>query len=613
MEEATGSAGGRRRPWGRLALAACVLCAAARGARAEPIVPIAGNAPPVAAALAADATPPGPSTLGMALYLAPRHEAELRRLLRRQHDPTSPDYHRWLSAPEYQARFGATQADVDALATWLGTHGFTVVSADVRLAKIAFTGDVATAAAAFQVAIAGSRDGRWFANVDAPKLPARLAKKVRHVAGLTNATATTMHTIIGDPSINDGLTTGHFGPPDVWTYYDERSLLDAGMNGAGQCIAALEGSDVDQTSLDLFDTVFGLPPLVPGQNFATVFPDGAPGVAPPTNGRSPAYDEALVDLEYAHGIAPGAQVVLYAGNFPSLGTQGLVDGLRAATSDDRCAVVTISWAQCGEPKSFFRMLDDSYKRGAAQGQTIFVATGDVGVAAPAFSRRTGGCVAPTKPGIEENAGSPNVVAVGASQIKPPQFDAQGNDTGVGVPAETVWFFDVQHILKAASTGGVSKIFPKPRWQKLVKSVRFKKRAVPDVVLGGQSNAFPGYWSCLDFGLDTTGAATGPKCLVGGGTSVAAPQWAGILAVLVQKKGARLGNINPTLYALASAHVANLAAVGIRDITEGSNGYYPLPGYDAGPGYDLASGWGSVDVATFANAFLGFTPTKGKKK
>ena len=61
-----------------------------------------------------------------------------------------------------------------------------------------------------------------------------------------------------------------------------------------------------------------------------------------------------------------------------LGTQGLVDTLHAATADNRCGAITISWAQCGEPKSFFRMLNDSYARGAAQGQSIFVATGDDG-------------------------------------------------------------------------------------------------------------------------------------------------------------------------------------------------------------------------------------------
>ena len=113
----------------------------------------------------------------------------------------------------------------------------------------------------------------------------------------------------------------------------------------------------------------------------------------------------MLDVEWAHGIAPGAQIVLYAGNYAALQTQSLVNTLVAATTDNRCPVITISWAQCGEPKSFFKMLDKSYKRGAAQGQTIFVATGDVGVAGPTnFDSKTGGCQIPSKPNIEENAG-----------------------------------------------------------------------------------------------------------------------------------------------------------------------------------------------------------------
>ncbi len=580
-------------------------------ATAEPLVALPDHRPAAAAELAAEGPAPASTRLTMQLYLAPRHAAELDRLMRDQQDPASPAYHRWLDAAEYEARFGPTPRDVATLSRWLARHGFTVTFASAAEGRIAFEGAVATAAASFRVPIAGSRDGRWYANVGDPKLPASLAAKVRHIDGLHNLSASTMQFQITDPHNNNGLTSDHFAPPDVWTYANVTPLLNAGLDGRGQCVSALEGSDVDAASLADFDGVFGLPPLVAGQNFDTVYPDGPPGIATPTSNRgSPAYAEALVDIEYAHGLAPGAQVVLYAGNLPALGTRGLVDTLRAATTDNRCGTITISWAQCGEPKSFFKMLDDSYKRGAAQGQSIFVATGDVGVAAPVFSRKAGGCVAPKKRGIEENAGSPNVTAVGATEITPPEFDANGNDTGVGTPAEAVWFIDVvEHRFLSASTGGVSHIFKKPRFQKGVHRPKFRKRAVPDVCFGGGTASSPGYWECLDIGLYQTGTAIGPTCSVGGGTSVAAPQWAGILAILQQKKGARVGNIDSQLYAMALANASNLAAVGIRDVTQGNNGYFPLTGYPAGPGFDLASGWGSVDVAAFVNAFTNFVPVR----
>jgi subtilase family serine protease len=280
-----------------------------------------------------------------------------------------------------------------------------------------------------------------------------------------------------------------------------------------------------------------------------------------------------------------------------------VNTLVAATTDNRCPIVSISWAQCGVPKSFFKMLDNYYKRGAAQGQTIFVATGDVGVAGPTlFDRRTGGCQVPRKPTVEENAGLPNVTAVGATEIRGAQYDDAGFVVGVGTPPEQVWYFNIQNLIQAASTGGVSAVFKKPKFQKGIKSVKFKKRAVPDVCLGGGNPAFPGFWECLDLGLFSTGVAEGPTCTTGGGTSVAAPQWAAVVAIIVQKRG-RVGNINPQLYAMAKANLANLAAVGIRDVTVGHNSYFPLTGFNAGPGYDLASGWGSIDVGAFVNAFL----------
>jgi kumamolisin len=577
--------------------------------RAEPFVALTDNHSEMAAEIAQEGHAPAARTMRMQVYLAPRNERELDRLVADQQNPASPRYHRWLGADEYERRFGPTQADVDEVSRWLGGNGFRVTYASAAEGRIAFEGDVGTTERSFQTRIAASLDGKYFANATDPMVPAWLAPKIGYVAGLHNLSASTMNSIIADPKNNNGITNAHFGPPDVWTYYNEHGLLAASMDGTGQCISALEGSDVDQASLTDFDTVFGLPAFVQGQNYDTVYPDGPTGIEPPVDNRSAqAYAEALVDIEWAHGVAPGAEIVLYAGNHGGLGTQGLVDTLKAATSDNRCAVLTISWAQCGEPKSFFRMLDQSYKRGVAQGQSIFVATGDVGVAAPTlFDRRTGGCRIPTRPEIEENAGSPNVTAIGATQVQNAQYDGSGIDSGVGMPAEAVWDFNIGTFIQGATTGGVSAVFKKPKFQKGIKSAKFKKRGVPDICLGAGIPARPGYWECLDFGLAHNGVSVGPSCTSGGGTSVAAPQWAAVVAIIAQKKNARVGNIDPQLYAMAKANLSNLAAVGIRDVTDGNNTYLPLTGYNAGPGYDLASGWGSIDIGNFVTAFTGFTP------
>src|SRR5262249_22931977 len=160
-------------------------------AMAEPSVALLDHRPPAAADLAAEEPAPASTRLTMQLYLAPRHAAELDRLVRDQQDPASPTYHRWLDAAEYEARFAPTPRDVAVLSRWLVHHGFRVTLASAAEARIAFEGSVATAAAALRVPIAGSRDGRWYANVGDPKMPSSLAAKVRHIDGLHNLSATT--------------------------------------------------------------------------------------------------------------------------------------------------------------------------------------------------------------------------------------------------------------------------------------------------------------------------------------------------------------------------------------------------------------------------------------
>ena len=80
----------------------------------------------------------------------------------------------------------------------------------------------------------------------------------------------------------------------------------------------------------------------------------------------------------------------------------------------------------------------------------------------------------------------------------------------------------------------------------------------------------------------------------GGTSIGAPQWAGLTAIADQAAGQRLGNINPALYSIATGRDYSRA---FHDITEGNNSFAGVTGYSAAPGWDAASGWGSP-IASF---------------
>ncbi len=625
------------KPAKTLVLAVLMVLFAIAPALAQSFTPLVGDHPDAAADMAAQGiAAPTYQPLQMEVYLNPRNQAQLKQLLQDQQDPQSPKYHKFLTPDEYDQQFGPSDDDVAQVSNWLTSQGFTVTGGSAHDRRIVFTGDVATAQAAFLVHFAGSRDGTKYANVDDPQVPEELAPKISYLSGLDNLNHNHWNALIPDPPAN--ITVPKFGPTDIRTFYNEGPLLSDGLNGSGQCIAVSEGSDVDQASLKTFNDAFGLPEFTPGTNYFSVFPDGSPGTPGSDSGAAP-YSEALLDIEYAHGLAPEAAIVLYAANAGTSASnpaQALVDTAIAATSDKvhQCHTLAISWAQCGEPSSFFTNLEkNAFMPGVAQGQSIFVATGDVGAAAPA----PGSCTVPPKPAkpyIEENAGSDYVTAVGASMFEA-TYNGSNNDTSTDANTkESVWNINLNilnfFVHKAASTGGYSKIFPLPMWQKGVVTGKF--RAVPDLVLAGgdlggmltetenkktgkaiikgTDFAAPGFWICYDQGLaSSSNSSTGPACTVDGGTSIVPPQYAAIFAIINQKTAAPMGQglINPKLYAMARANLKNLAKVGILDITTGNNSYLPVKGYAAKKGFDVASGWGAIDFTNFVNSFIAFTP------
>lgn len=633
----------------KLAGAAFMLLSVLPVARGEETVALTGNHPDAVSQIASQGNAPGYQPLKMQIYLAPRNQAQLDELSEEQQDPSSPQYHHWLTPAEFNQRFGPSDADVAQITQWLKGQGFTVTFSSAQQRRIAFTGDVTTAQAAFQVQIAQSSDGKRFGNIEDPRVPASFAPKIAYLAGLDNLHANVWNTDIADPPYNNnGFNSPLFGPPDIETFSDETPLLTAmpPLNGTGECIAVSEGSDVDLASLNYFNTIFSLSQLTQGSNFVSVFPPdpsfpagAAPPAEPPgSDGAGQPYSEAILDVEYAHGLAPGAEIVFYAsdaGTGAADPAGDLVDTISAIVNDanHHCLSVAVSWAQCGEPSSFFTNLSSLFQQGASEGQTFFVATGDFGTAAPS----PGNCDVPPVPrhqNIEENAASPYVTAVGASMFQA-TYDGAGNDTSTDADTtQYVWDYILTSNFsffrgQGASTGGYSKVFLRPTWQNKVAGISGKFRAVPDLVLGGGNLGgkenievpkkgsikitgslydAPGFWECLDLGYDEgEGTSEGPSCTLVGGTSIVPPQYAAIFSIVNQKTAsAGQGLINPTLYAMAQANLKNLKSVGIIDILSKNNAYPPEPGYSAHKGFDLASGWGAIDINQFVTSFIAFS-------
>jgi subtilase family serine protease len=537
----------------------------------------------------------------LTVVLGLRDPAGLERFLAQQRDRSSKNYHRWLTPAQFADRFGPSQAQIDALARWLRSEGLKVKSVSRLARMIEVAGTAAQAETIFQTTIVSN--GASFGNTSDPVLPAQFAGLIIAINGLDNMHASVPAGLyrrgmapastIGPPpmltlsamaeqasgadviSSTTNVTSGGstaFGPFDVETFYDESPLIAAADNGtsAPDCIALDEDSDYLDAAVTLFSSTFS----VPSFNITRVLPGGT---SPGTNGDE---TETLLDIDYAHAAAPGTPLHVYIDS-------SVYTSIQSSITDDVCGAISISFSFCSSTDTLFTGLDSLFAQAVAQGQSVFIATGDYGAAGLQYNAQLKACQVGTTPNASEMAASPHVTAVGGTTFSP-QYNASGNDVSVdGVGSngiETGW---------TGSGGGVSKIFSKPAWQSGPGVPDDSMRDIPDVAMIA--------WTPWVFiGADSDGTAIIQCCW--GGTSLATPLWAGYSrAIAAQAGNARLGLINPTLYSLANA---GLASNGIEDVTQGNNTGYGVTGYNAGPGYDQVTGWGSVDMTEFASAYNG---------
>jgi pseudomonalisin len=585
------------------------------GSGADGII-LAGNHPAASASLVATGNAEPGQPLTMEIRFALRNTAELERLLNEQQDPASPNYHKWLKTGEFEGRFGARDSDVKAVADWLTSEGFAVEPAAESYLR--FTGNVSQAQRSFAVRIAKYRDGATYANVEDPTIPSQFAGVVGAITGLDNIVRVHpagLHRITPSPSSsgevqsetlasNDSATfAGNlssanaaatnplavygniqaFGPQDMRTFYDE--TISSGSDGAGSCIAMVGLSEVSSKALSVFTGHFHLAGISLQQ---VVVDKKSPGTT-----RDGYELEAELDVEWSHAIAPGASQKLFVASGEA-SADPLADVIAAAANDNQCGTISISYSYCGASSAeFTEVLDPIFRKAAAQGQAVFVSSGDNGAAA-----EDGSCNPIDARGINEMSADPHVTSVGGTQSNP-SYDGHGND--LGYSQESAWNSD-----GGASGGGVSGVFSKPSYQTGPGVPNDSNRDVPDVALIA-SPSLPGVF------LGDAAVVKRPEliCCIGG-TSLAAPMMAGFVTVLNQQVSERLGAMNPIFYRLAKAQYGSGGANnGFQDITTGNNdlstpgGY--LIGFNAGPAYDQVTGLGSIDFDVFAAAAKGNLP------
>jgi subtilase family serine protease len=418
-----------------------------------------------------------------------------------------------------------------------------------------------------------------------------------------------------------------FTPQALRAAYNLGPLYAQGLDGRGQTIAIVDsyGSDTIAHDLHVFNTAFGLESMcgeegvtcAPGMpTFSVLHVQGSPATKapPPTSNGTGQEDktawalEVSLDVETAHAMAPGANIILVATpTAETLGVQGFPQMMAAEqyVIDNHLAnVISQSFASAEDAFGSARSLEKlryAFKSAAQNGVTVLGSSGDGGTA---NARKTpvgkGGSLIPY-PTVEWPASDPLVTGVGGTYLCTEADNTSSRVVdSVDPPAKCRAFPGVAEVGWTFSGGGFSHMFDKPDYQNTLPAGSTPigaKRGVPDI--GLQASATTGALVYISLPPDGQSGLTcgSAPCSTGwydiGGTS--RPEWAGLVAIADQINGGGLGLINPALYAIG-ANAARYAS-DFYDVTTGNNTADPsVPGYPATTGWDPITGLGTPNAA-----------------
>jgi hypothetical protein len=631
-----------------------------------------------------------PATLPMQRMLlvlkrSPEQEYGLRKLLDDQQDKKSPNYHKWLTPEQFGRKFGPTDADMQTIASWLQSHGFQVGSTKGRTV-LEFSGSASQVQEAFHTTIHKyivNGEQHW-ANANDPSIPTALTPAIAGIDSLHNFGRHPMYKFRGlgtrekatgrvspktgteftfppggtNPCNAQDNNCYTVGPFDFATIYNVLPLWTGtpAIDGTGQRVAIVQETNINIADAHAFRTLFGLPTNDP--NVILNGPD--PGIVAPGSSLE---GEADLDVQWSGAVAKGATIdlVVSASTDTTAGTDLSATYIVENNLD---GILSESFGLCepflGTGNQFYSAL---WEQAAAQGISVFVASGDQGSAVCDASN------APTQPavnGLAVNgiASTPFNVAVGGTDFQdaanPETYwnltNSANQASAKGYIPETTWNSTCTNAILGqfgfstnaeancnnpklsnflspiGGSGGVSTLYTKPSWQTGTGVPADNARDVPDVSLFA-SNGFEGnaYLFCqADASTSGTCDLNAPftDIIMAGGTSFSSPAMAGIMALVNQKTGSRQGNPNYVFYKLAAQTPATncnsttgpAANCVFNDVTSGT---IRMPcttgsascttvtlthqvginnGYDTTTGYDLATGLGSVNVNNLVTAW-----------
>ncbi|HXR06479.1 MAG TPA: S53 family peptidase [Candidatus Acidoferrum sp.] len=524
----------------------------------------------------------GSARLRLSIHLPLHNREGLTNLVEQLYDPASPMYHHYLAAEEFDARFGPTEEDYQAVVDWAGRSGFTVIARHSNRMLLEVSAAVADIEQALQVKMqtyAHPAEARTFFSPDSEP-SAEAGVPILSIGGLHDYARPHPANLRRAPLRAAARASPQdvgSGPNGNLAGFDYRAIYAPGvtLTGTGQTVGLMEFDGYYPGDIVAYENQTGVPPVplqfVPVDGF-----DGIPTPPGPTSGNS----EVALDIEMTMSMAPGLMNLMVF----EAGTNGLPnDVLHAMSTNTSVKQFSCSWSFGTLSARDQTNMDDYFLKMETQGQSFFASSGDWGGA-------TNGI------GIPAPDDDPYITLVGGTTLA---------TAGGGAPwlAETVWDAGFGPG-NANSGGGVSSFYPIPLWQKGVNMQSnggsTSKRNCPDVAMVAD-NVF----IVADDGqLETTG-----------GTSTATPLWAGFAALANQRAAqaglASIGFVNPALYHIGtnSGYTACF-----DDITAGNNTNNSPTHFLAMPGYDLCTGWGSPTGTSLIIALTqpdGFQITPGR--
>lgn len=580
------------------------------------------------------AVTPGMAVPGITLVFkrSAVQEQALQALLAAQQNRLSPLYHQWLTPDGFAARFGMADADIDAAEKWLESYGFHVDGVARSRDRITFSGNAGQVEAAFGTDLHyyNAEGELHFAPAADLTLPEELASATAAVLHLSDfRPKPNVKVQTRSPHANLTSLPGQYhylSPKDIFTMYDVNPYADpfSPITGSGQGLAIVGQSFVsisDDSAVEDFRAPFGS-----SSSINTVLVPGS-GVEAISSGDE---GESEIDLEYASTVASGANIFLvFVGDNQNY---DVFDALAFAIHQNIAPVISISYGNCEAVMSATDMDQGNalFEEAAAQGQTLVASAGDAG--STQCANWQGITTAQQQAlSVSYPADSPYVTAVGGTQMAAGTFAAGSSQYWASATTnvltssllsyvpEVVWNEDTTLGYLVAGGGGASAHFSRPAWQSGVPGISAGAyRLLPDIALQSSIES-PGFVLCSDdaaliypqtYSCDDGLEGNDGEYTVTGGTSFAAPIFAGFVAMLNQVEHTNgQGNINPILYGLASNPTTYAGA--FHDITSGTNACpagsadcsaVGSSSYAATVGYDEATGLGSVDFGQLAAAW-----------